>query len=154
MDIALIEPEIPGNTGSIGRVCVGTGTRLHLVGQLGFSLDEKYVRRAGLDYWRHVQLQLHPDFSSFLQAMAGRTLHFYSAHGPTRYDRVRYGADDVLVFGGESRGFPQEIRDQFAGQMCYLPTTGAIRSLNLANAVTAVLYEAARQNDFPFLLSP
>lgn len=150
IEIALIEPEIPGNTGSIGRVCVGTGLRLHLVGKLGFSLDERYVRRAGLDYWRHVDLRQHASWPEFRAAMVGRTLHFFSAHGQHRYDQVRYGADDVLVFGGESRGFPPELRAEL-GEMVYLPTNTQIRSLNLANAVTAVVYEALRQHDFPGL---
>lgn len=150
IEIALIEPEIPGNTGSIGRVCVGTGLRLHLVGKLGFSLDERYVRRAGLDYWRHVDLRQHAGWLEFRAAMADRNLHFFSARGQHRYDRVRYGADDVLVFGGESRGFPPELRAEL-GEMVYLPTNPHIRSLNLANAVTAVVYEALRQHDFPGL---
>lgn len=149
MHIALIEPEIPGNTGSIGRVCVGTGTTLHLVGKLGFSLDERYVRRAGLDYWRHVDLRRHDDLDQLIAALPGRRLRFLSAHGHVRYDRVAYGPDDVLVFGGETRGFPEAIRARIPHeQMLYLPTTGSIRSLNLANAATAVLYEALRQQDF------
>jgi tRNA (cytidine/uridine-2'-O-)-methyltransferase len=151
MHIALIEPEIPGNTGSIGRVCVGTGTTLHLVGKLGFSLDERYVRRAGLDYWQHVDLHQHADVAAFLAAMGDRPLHFFSAHGAMRYDQVRYGADDVLVFGGESRGFAAAVHAEFAARMVFIPTNGAIRSLNLANAATAVLYEGLRQQGFPGL---
>jgi tRNA (cytidine/uridine-2'-O-)-methyltransferase len=148
MHIALLEPEIPGNTGSIGRVCVGTGTTLHLVGKLGFSLDERYVRRAGLDYWHKVDLRLHADFQALCAALPGHAMHFFSAHGPRRYDEVRYGAEDVLVFGGESQGFRPEIRELYAERMVYLPTNGEIRSLNLANAVTAVLYEGLRQQGF------
>jgi len=151
LHIALIEPEIPGNTGSIGRVCVGTGTTLHLVGQLGFSLDERYVRRAGLDYWHKVDLRLHADFQALCAALPGQAMHFFSAHGQTRYDQVAYGANDVLVFGGESKGFSQELRALYAARMIYLPTNGEIRSLNLANAVTAVLYEGLRQQNFPGL---
>ena len=150
IDIALVEPEIPGNTGSIGRVCVGTGVRLHLVGKLGFSLDERYVRRAGLDYWQHVDLQLHASWSAFAAQMSGRALRFFSAHGSVRYDHVTYGPDDVLVFGGESRGFPPELRALIA-EAIFLPTNDRIRSLNLANAVTAVLYESLRQQQFPGL---
>ncbi|MFZ4577643.1 MAG: tRNA (cytidine(34)-2'-O)-methyltransferase [Myxococcota bacterium] len=149
MHIALIEPEIPGNTGSVGRVCVGTGTSLHLVGTLGFSIDEKAVRRAGLDYWNKLDLHRHADFDALLQALPGHTFHLFSAHAATRYDRVTYGPTDVLVFGGETRGFPADLRARFADRMVYLPTLPEVRSLNLANAVTAVLFEALRQQDFP-----
>jgi len=152
MHIALIEPEIPGNTGSIGRVCVGTDATLHLVGKLGFSLDERYVRRAGLDYWPKVRLQRHADLQALLDALPASTPRFFSAHGKIRYDRVAYGQDDILIFGGESRGLPQEIQQNYEDLLIYLPTTAHIRSLNLANAVTAVLYEALRQQGFPGLI--
>mgnify|MGYP001596045418 CR=1 FL=1 len=148
MHIALVEPEIPGNTGSIGRVCVGTATTLHLVGRLGFSLDEKYVRRAGLDYWKNVQLREHADFDALLGALPGCALHLFSAHAALRYDQVSYGADDVLVFGCETKGLPVALRERFADRLRYVPTNGRIRSLNLANVVTAVLFEALRQQGF------
>ncbi len=148
MHIALVEPEIPGNTGSIGRVCVGTATTLHLVGKLGFSLDEKYVRRAGLDYWKDVDLRVHPDFDALLAAVPGANLHLFSAHAQARYDQVAYGADDVLVFGCETKGLPATLRQRFADRLRYVPTNGRIRSLNLANVATAVLFEALRQQGF------
>ena len=148
MDIALIEPEIPGNTGSIGRLCVGTGTRLHLVGELGFDISEAAVRRAGLDYWRDVDLRVHTDTEAFLAAIAGRALHLFSAHGTTRYDRVAYHDDDVLIFGRESRGLPPEMHARFASRLRYVPLRPSIRSLNLANCATVVLYEALRQRGF------
>lgn len=148
MHIALVEPEIPGNTGSIGRVCVGTGTQLHLVGALGFSLDEKYVRRAGLDYWKNVQLHRHADIDALIAALPGSRLHFYSAKAARRYDQVAYADSDVLVFGCETKGLPEALRARFAGQLLAVPTNGRIRSLNLANVATAVLYEALRQLDF------
>ncbi len=151
MEIALVQPEIPGNTGSVGRVCVGTCSRLHLVRPLGFRTDDRAVRRAGLDYWRDIDLQVHEDVEGFLAAMAERRLHWFSVHGAQRYDRVTYAADDVLVFGGETCGFPDGIRERFGSQMIHLPVLPSIRSLNLANAVTAVLYEALRQQDFSFL---
>lgn len=154
MDIALIEPEIPGNTGSIGRLCVGTGSPLHLVGKLGFAIDEAAVRRAGLDYWSKVQLRHHRDLPAFLAHSAQRRLWFFSAHGQVRYDAVQYAPDDVLVFGGESQGLAKEVLAQFAPQVLRVPTNGAIRSLNLANCVTAVLYEALRQGDFAQLRQP
>ncbi len=148
MDIALIEPEIPGNTGSIGRICVGTATRLHLVGTLGFDISEAAVRRAGLDYWRDVDLQVHADVETFLAAVPERVLHFFSTHGGVRYDQVRYGADDILVFGRESRGLSPELHARFAAQLRYVPVKPAIRSLNLANCAAVVLFEALRQQGF------
>ncbi len=148
MHIALIEPEIPGNTGSIGRVCVGTDTPLHLVGKLGFAIDEAAVRRAGLDYWPKVQLRQHADLDALQAALPGQRLWFFSAHGATRYDQVQYRPDDVLVFGRESCGLPPALLARYAAQVVYVPTNGAIRSLNLANCVTAVLYEGLRQQDF------
>jgi tRNA (cytidine/uridine-2'-O-)-methyltransferase len=150
MHVALFEPEIPGNTGSIGRVCLGSGCTLHLVGKLGFSLDERQVRRAGLDYWAQVDLRVHADLDALRAALPASRWWFFSARGQVRYDTVRYGPDDMLIFGGETRGFPDAVRDRAGGEaaMVYLPVRGAIRSLNLANAVTAVLYEALRQQDF------
>lgn len=148
MHIVLHEPEIPGNTGSIGRVCVGTGTALHLVGKLGFSLDESYVRRAGLDYWKNVDLHLHADLDALIGALPGSRLLCFTAHGGTRYDRIEYRTDDALVFGSESRGFPQAVRDRLAEHMVYVPVNPMIRSLNLANVATLVLYEGLRQQGF------
>ncbi len=151
MEIALVAPEIPGNTGSVGRVCVGTGSPLHLVRPLGFDIDDRAVRRAGLDYWRQIDLRVHADSQRFLAAMSDRRLRWFSVHGAHRYDRVDYGADDVLVFGGETRGFADEIRQQYGDEMIHLPVLPSIRSLNLATAVTAVLYEALRQHGFAAL---
>ncbi len=157
MRIALIEPEIPGNTGAIGRVCVGTGTPLHLVGQLGFDLSEKAVRRAGLDYWKHVDLHVHDQVDPWFDAMdraeaAGDArLWLLSSHGTRRYDQVAFRPTDVLVFGSESRGLPQRIKARYAERMLYLPILPSIRSLNLASAATTVLYEALRQQGFPGL---
>lgn len=148
MHMVLYEPEIPGNTGSIGRVCVGTGTSLHLVGKLGFSLDERYVRRAGLDYWRHVDLHQHADLDALIAALPGSRLLCFSAHGGVRYDQVAYRPDDALVFGGESRGFPEAVRQRLSDHMVYVPINPMIRSLNLANVATLVLYEGLRQQGF------
>lgn len=148
MHIVLHEPEIPGNTGSIGRVCVGTGTSLHLVGKLGFSLDESYVRRAGLDYWKNVQLQQHRDLDALIAALPGSRLLCFTAHGGTRYDQVEYRPSDALVFGSESKGFGPEVRAKLAEHMVYVPVNPMIRSLNLANVATLVLYEALRQQGF------
>lgn len=152
MHIALIEPEIPGNTGSIGRVCVGTGTDLHLVGKLGFSLDEKYVRRAGLDYWKNVRLHHHADLDALLAALPGRRTWAFSSHGGHRYDQVAYQPDDILIFGGETRGFPPDVRERLAPCTLWVPILPAIRSLNLSNTATLVLYEALRQQNFAGIL--
>jgi len=154
MEIALIEPEIPGNTGSIGRVCVGTGCPLHLVGRLGFDISERAVRRAGLDYWRHVDLRVAPDRAAWEASMAGRRLWLFSTHGTRRYDEVRYEPDDVLVFGRETKGLPADLVERHRDRLVYLPTTAKIRSLNLANTVTAALYEALRQQDFKGIADP
>lgn len=156
MDIALIEPEIPGNTGAIGRVCVGTSTRLHLVGELGFDLSERAVRRAGLDYWKHVQLQVHPSVDTWLDEMDNRVsgrLWLFTTRGDLRYDQVCYQPDDVLVFGGESKGLPERVRARHPQNLVYLPTLPAIRSLNLASTATTALYEALRQQGFPGLVN-
>lgn len=149
MHIALIEPEIPGNTGSIGRVCVGTGSDLHLVGKLGFSLDERYVRRAGLDYWKDVRLHQHADYDALLAALPGRAVWAFSSHGGRRYDQIAYGPDDILVFGGETRGFAPALRERLAPHTAWVPIRPDIRSLNLSNVVSLVLYEALRQQGFP-----
>lgn len=148
MEIALIEPEIPGNTGSIGRVCVGTNTRLHLVGRLGFDIDHKAVRRAGLDYWRYVDLNVEANVDAWLQSVSTQRLLFFSSKGRIRYDQIGYAANDILVFGSESKGLPETIYQQRQKDLIYLPILPSIRSLNLANAATVVLYEAMRQQGF------
>lgn len=145
MDVVLIEPEIPPNTGSIARLCAATDTELHLVGRLGFSLDDRYLRRAGLDYWPHVRLSVHASWSDFLSARRPARLLGFSAHGPDSYTRVAFRPDDALVFGGEARGLPEELRRALE-PLWRIPMSGsAVRSLNLANAVSIVLYEALRQ---------
>ncbi|MCO4760002.1 MAG: tRNA (cytidine(34)-2'-O)-methyltransferase [Myxococcales bacterium] len=149
MDVALVEPEIPGNTGAIGRVCVGTGTGLHLVGQLGFDISDRAVKRAGLDYWPNVDLHVHPDMGDWEAQMKDRRIWLFSTRGQRRYDEVSFQKDDVLVFGRESRGLPQDFVDRHADRVLTLPMNGMIRSLNLANVVTAVVFEALRQQGFP-----
>jgi tRNA (cytidine/uridine-2'-O-)-methyltransferase len=148
MHIALLDPEIPGNTGSIGRVCVGTATTLHLVGRLGFSLDEKYVRRAGLDYWPKVRLHVHATLEDLVTMLPASRIWAFTARGGERYDRVAYQADDILLFGCESKGLPAEVRDRYSDRLVRVPTNGEIRSLNLSNVATLALYEALRQQQF------
>ena len=149
MHIVLVEPEIPPNTGSIARLCAATGTPLHLVGRLGFTIDDKHLRRAGLDYWPHVPLARHDDWAAFTAAVPGRRLAF-SARAERVYTDVRFTPDDVLIFGGETRGLPDAIRAELAPDVYRIPITSPhVRSLNLANAVAIVLYEALRQLGIP-----
>jgi len=148
LEVALIEPEIPPNTGTIGRLCLATGSRLHLVGPLGFRLTDAALRRAGLDYWNHVDLVRHPTWEAFEQAIPPERCRFFSTGGRTRYDTPRYQPGDVLVFGSESKGLPQPLLDRWADRVAGIPMKpGPIRSLNLATAVGIVLYEALRQID-------
>ena len=147
MDVALVAPEIPQNTGSIGRLCVATGSHLHLIDPLGFVVDDKHVRRAGLDYWEHVALTRHASWEAFLAAQPSGRLLLFAARPPgPSYATVRFRSDDVLVFGSESRGLPQAIRAAHADAIYSIPILSPhVRSLNLANAVAVVLYEALRQ---------
>ena len=146
MHVVLVAPEIPPNTGSIGRLCVATGTPLHLVEPLGFVIDDKHLRRAGLDYWPHVELHRWATWDAFdARRPAGRLLCF-TAHARRSYTSVAYREDDLLVFGGESRGLPVAIRHRHAGNLYGIPMARPhVRSLNLATAVAIVLFEALRQ---------
>ena len=143
--IALVEPEIPPNTGNIGRLCVATGSVLHLVGKLGFQIDDKQVKRAGLDYWQHLKLQQHADFHSLKKANPDARTLFFSKRGKIPYTEAKYQQGDFLVFGSETTGLPQELMDENPEATYYIPTTKLVRSLNIANACSVVLYEAIRQ---------
>lgn len=137
--VALVHPEIPQNTGNAGRLCLAVGARLHLVHPLGFQTDEKAVRRAGLDYWKHVDVVEHADLDAFFAWAGDRTLHFYSSHGERSYRQAPYAPDDVLVFGRESVGLPPELTARGSWR---IPMVGATRSINLSNAVAVVAYAA------------
>jgi tRNA (cytidine/uridine-2'-O-)-methyltransferase len=144
--VVLVAPEIPPNTGSIGRLCVATGTPLHLVEPLGFVIDDKHLRRAGLDYWRHVELHRWPTWDAFLAGRPVGRLLCFAARAPRSYASVRYRHDDLLVFGGESRGLPDSIRAAHAEALYGIPLANPrVRSLNLATAVAIVLFEGLRQ---------
>lgn len=146
VNIVLVEPEIPGNTGTIGRLCVGIEGTLTLVGKLGYSLEDKYLRRAGLDYWPHLRWQHLPDMESFLAEVADPSrLHFYTTKVETPYTRPAYRAGDFLVFGKETKGLPEELINRFASQSYTIPMFGNTRSINLAVATGIVTYEAMRQ---------
>ncbi|MBL8795525.1 MAG: tRNA (cytidine(34)-2'-O)-methyltransferase [Planctomycetia bacterium] len=144
--IALWEPEIPPNTGNIARTCAATGATLHLIGRLGFQLDDRSLRRAGVDYWHEVEVHRHVTFADFETAIAGATVHCLTAQATRSYTQVAYQAGDVLLFGCESRGLPEEILARYAGQAVAIPMpAGRVRNLNLATSVGIVLYEGLRQ---------
>ena len=146
MNVVLVEPEIHQNVGNVGRTCVGTGTPLHLVGKLGFSLDDKHLKRAGLDYWPRLDLRLHPSFEAFLQtAGADPNLLFFSAEGERDFWSAPYAPETALVFGKESAGLPPSLRARYRDRLYRVPHSKSIRSLNLATCVGVVLYEALRQ---------
>jgi tRNA (cytidine/uridine-2'-O-)-methyltransferase len=142
--VVLVEPEIPPNTGSVARTCVATGSPLHLVGELGFSIDEHTVRRAGLDYWPLLELHRHVDLSAFEAAHPDARLHLFSANAEQSYLDAPFAPGDALVFGRESVGLPRALLDAHPERVYGIPTAGGVRSLNLSNAVSIVLYEALR----------
>ena len=147
--IVLFEPEIPPNTGNIIRLCANTGAQLHLVKPLGFSLEDKQLKRAGLDYHEYAHLQVHENWQACKQALAGKRLFALTTKGSTRHTDLQFKADDVFVFGPETRGLPQEIRDEFLPEhRVRLPMLADSRSLNLSNSAAILLYEAWRQIDF------
>ena len=148
-ELILFEPEIPPNTGNIIRVCANTGTILHLVHPLGFSLDDKSLRRAGLDYHEFAELQEHKDLPACFAALRGRRIFAVSTRGGQQYAEVEYAPGDVFLFGPETRGLPQATLEDFPpAQRIRIPMRPDNRSLNLANAAAVVVYEAWRQQDF------
>ena len=148
MNIVLHEPEIPANTGNIGRTCVATGTVLHLIKPLGFSLDEKSLKRAGLDYWQHLDLHRYMNYSEFCSRNPGARVWMATTKAKYIYTEVEYGPNDYIMFGKESAGIPEEILVDNEEQCIRIPMLKDIRSLNLSNSVAIVLYEALRQGDF------
>jgi tRNA (cytidine/uridine-2'-O-)-methyltransferase len=146
LHVALWEPEIPPNTGNIARLCAASGTVLHLIGRLGFRIDDRSLRRAGLDYWPHVDVRRHVTFVDFETAIVDARLFCFSAHARRRYTDVAYQDGDCLLFGSESRGLPPELLQRSEERVLGIPLlTSHVRSLNLATAVGIVLYEALRQ---------
>lgn len=142
LHVALLHPEIGPNAGNAGRLCLGLGARLHLVHPLGFQTDDKAVRRAGLDYWKHVDVVEHEDADAFFQWVGTRPLHLFSARGGEHYLSAQYQRGDVLLFGRESRGLPQEVKAAHPGRLRRIPVVGPVRSLNLSNAVAVAAYGA------------
>lgn len=148
LNIVLHEPEIPANTGNIGRTCVATGTRLHLIEPLGFRLDEKSLKRAGMDYWKDLDVRTYIDFDDFMEKNPGAKIYMATTKAPNVYTEVNYEPDCYIMFGKESAGIPEEILVQHKADSVRIPMIGDIRSLNLGNSVAIILYEALRQNHF------
>lgn len=145
LHVVLYEPEIPPNTGNVARLCAGTGIRLHLVGKLGFELSDRYLKRAGLDYWPHVDWEHVPSLTDLYARFAGHRFFYYSSKVPRPYTEPRYRDGDFLVFGPETRGLPADLIAANPETSCTIPMFGPIRSLNLSTAVGIVAYEALRQ---------
>lgn len=148
MNIVLLEPEIPGNTGNIGRTCVATGTTLHLIEPLGFHLTEKNIRRAGMDYWQELDVRRYVNFEAFLVEAKPKRLWMATTKAPQTYAQVQFEEDDFIMFGKESAGIPEEILLAHQDNCIRIPMYPSIRSLNLSNSVAIVLYEALRQHNF------
>lgn len=148
LNIVLLEPEIPANTGNIGRTCVATNTRLHLIEPLGFKLNEKALKRAGMDYWADLDVTTYIDFKDFQKKNPGARLYMATTKAPKVYTEVHYEPDCYIMFGKESAGIPEEILVEHQEDCVRIPMDGDIRSLNLGNSVAVILYEALRQNGF------
>lgn len=151
LNIVLVNPEIPQNTGNIARTCAATGCVLHLIEPLGFSLSDKYLKRAGLDYWHMMELHTWPSLAEFLQQHQGARMHFASTKAPRGFHQAEYRDGDYLVFGCETRGLPEQLLSRVYEQCVRIPMRPDARSLNLANSVAVVTYEALRQLDYPGL---
>ncbi|WP_026656386.1 tRNA (cytidine(34)-2'-O)-methyltransferase [Butyrivibrio sp. AE3003] len=148
MHIVLHQPEIPQNTGNIGRTCVATGTSLHLIEPIGFRLNEKELKRAGMDYWERLDVTRYMDFNDFKEKHPGAKIWMATTKAKRSYTEVSFGMDDFIMFGKESAGIPEEILVENEENCIRIPMGNDIRSLNLSNSVAIVLYEALRQNDF------
>lgn len=149
LNIVLLEPEIPANTGNIGRTCAATGTRLHLIEPLGFSLSEKALKRAGMDYWNEVDVITYIDYQDFLSKNPGAKIYMATTKARKVYTEVSYEDDCYIMFGKESAGIPEEILVENQENCVRIPMLENIRSLNLGNSAAIILYEALRQNGFP-----
>jgi tRNA (cytidine/uridine-2'-O-)-methyltransferase len=142
--VVLVEPEIPPNTGSVARTCAATQTPLHLIEPLGFRIDDRSLKRAGIDYWHLVHVSVHASFAAFSQTHAAGRMHFFSSDAERSYLEADFAPGDALVFGKESVGLPRELLAQHRDRVWGIPTSGKVRSLNLSNAVSIVLFEALR----------
>jgi len=156
MHVVLVEPEIPPNTGNVARLCAATRTTLHLIEPFGFKLDDKQLKRAGMDYWQHLQWHRWTNWAAFAESLASEaTLWFIESGGPRRYTEVAYSAADYLVFGRETAGLPKSLLEENRKRWLRIPMFNReARSLNLSNCVSLVLFEALRQQGFSGELSP
>ena len=154
LNIVLVEPEIPPNTGNISRTCAITGAKLHLVKPLGFSIDDKHVKRAGLDYWDHLDMEIHESLADFLEKYGNEKLFLATTHGGVRYTDVEYTDGCFILFGKETAGLPKDLIAAHQDTAVRVPMGNHpdLRSLNLSNSVAVVLYESLRQHDFPGLV--
>ena len=152
--IVLVEPEIPPNTGNISRTCAITGTKLHLVKPLGFSIGDRELKRAGLDYWDHLDLEVHDNLDSFMEKYGNKKLYLATTHGGVRYTDVEYEAGSFILFGRETAGLPKDLIARYPDTAIRIPmgNHSDLRSLNLSNSAAVVLYEALRQHGFPGLV--
>ena len=148
MHIVLHQPEIPANTGNIGRTCVATGASLHLIEPLGFRLNEKEIKRAGMDYWEHLDVHRYMNFEEFKEKNPNAKIWMATTKAKHTYSEVEFGENDYIMFGKESAGIPEEILVDYEDTCIRIPMLPEIRSLNLSNSVAIVLYEALRQNGF------
>lgn len=151
-NIVLVEPEIPQNAGNIARTCAATGTRLHMIRPLGFEVTDKYLKRAGLDYWNLVEICYYDGFDELKAKYPNARFFFFTTKGRNRHSDVRFKDGDFLVFGKETKGLPEELLMQNEATCLRIPMFSEARSLNLSNSVAVALYEALRQNDYPNLL--
>lgn len=149
MHVVLVAPQIPQNTGNISRLCAGTDTHLHLVKPLGFSLEDRYLKRAGLDYWPHVKLHIHESLSEALAGACPEDVAFMSTHATKHYTEFKPPGDAWIVFGRETAGLSSDVKEQEQSRLYKIPINTNVRSLNLANSVAVVMYEVLRQRDFP-----
>lgn len=148
LNVVLLEPEIPANTGNIGRTCVAAGARLHLIEPMGFRITEKEVKRAGLDYWEQLDVTVYDSFQDFLEKNPNAKLYMATTKAKHKYSDVAFEEDAYIMFGKESAGIPEEILVKYPETSIRIPMVGDIRSLNLSNSVAIVLYEALRQHEF------
>ena len=151
-NIVLVEPEIPQNAGNIARTCAATGTRLHMIRPLGFEVSDKYLKRAGLDYWHLVEICYYDSFDELVAKYPQANFFFFTTKGRKRHSDVQFKDEDFLVFGKETRGLDEELLLKHPGECLRIPMFSQARSLNLSNSVAIALYEALRQNDYPNLL--
>ena len=148
MNIILFEPEIPVNTGNIGRTCVATGTKLHLIRPLGFFIDDKSLKRAGMDYWKSLDVTVYDNFNDFLTKNNNPKIFMVETKTEKLYTEVKYKSNDFIMFGKETTGIPDEILEKYKDTVVRIPMLLGTRSLNLSNAAAIVLFEALRQNGF------